>query len=104
MSEDRESDVLRELAIRSLASYKAGRLSLRRLVDDLDTVWSNLEPSDWREDFRGHWWTLEQVYAVAVDRGDLESLPQESLVAIDEATTALELLLDSWQTPEDSTS
>ena len=91
---------LRDLAHGSLAAYRAGTTSLRRLVDDLDTVWSGVEPSDWRVEFRGHWWTLEQIYSVAVDRGELLSLSSDSLAAIDDAVTALEQLIDSWPKAE----
>ena len=97
MSDNTASDLpLRDVARRSLAGYRAGRLSLQRLIDDLDTVWNNLDPSDWRVAFRGHWWTLEQVYSVALDRGEVESLPPSSVAAIDEAVVALEHLLETW--------
>jgi hypothetical protein len=87
---------LRDLANRSLTSYRTGEISLGRLVDDLDTVWSNLGASDWLVEFRSHWWTLEQIYSVALDRGEVSSLPPESLAAIDEAVAALERLLETW--------
>ena len=101
MSNDAAPDLrLRDFARRSLAGYRAGDTSLRRLVDDLDTVWSKLGSSDWLVDFRGHWWTLEQIYSVALDRGELESLSPESLAAIDEAVAALEGLLETWPNDE----
>jgi hypothetical protein len=87
---------LRALATDVLADYKAGKISLRRLIDDLDTVWDGVTPSDWSDEFRGHWWTLEQIYATALDRGELDSLSSASLVAIEEATIGLETLLDRW--------
>jgi hypothetical protein len=84
---------LRDLARRALADYNAGRTSLRGLVDDLDAIWSNLEPSVWRDEFRGHWWTLEQVYAVALDRRELDALPEDAAAEVEEAIAALEKLL-----------
>jgi hypothetical protein len=87
---------LRNLAGTSLAGYKAGKVSLRALIDDLDNVWNGLEQSEWSDEFRGHWWTLEQVYSVALDRGELDSLSRDFLAAIDEATSGLETLVDSW--------
>jgi hypothetical protein len=87
---------LRDIVRHSLAAYRTGASSLRQLVDDLDTVWSSIQPSDWRVEFRGHWWTLEQIYSVALDRGELDLLSNDSLRAVDEAVTALERLVDSW--------
>jgi len=87
---------LRALAVGALSGYKMGKTSLRRLVDDLDVVWNGVGPSDWGDEFRSHWWTLEQIYAVALDRGELDSLSAVYLTAIQEATTALEALVDRW--------
>jgi hypothetical protein len=87
---------LRALAVNALAGYKAGAISLRELIYDLDIVWNELERSEWSDDFRGHWWTLEQIYSVALDRGELGCLPPAYLTAIAEATAGLETLSDSW--------
>ena len=87
---------LRVLAVGALSDYKVGKISLRRLVDDLDVVWNSVPPSEWGDEFRGHWWTLEQIYAVALDRGELDLLSAESLAAIQQATTALEALVNRW--------
>jgi hypothetical protein len=45
----------RGLAADALTGHKAGRVSLRQLVDSLDVVWSGLERSSWSDEFRGHW-------------------------------------------------
>jgi hypothetical protein len=50
-------------------------------------------PSQWRDEFRGHWWTLEQVYAVALDRDELAALPGDAVSDIEEAVSGLEELL-----------
>jgi hypothetical protein len=95
---------LRTVASSALGGYRAGSVPLRRLIDDLDAVWNNLSSSEWSDDFRGHWWTLEQVYAVALDRGQLNAMPSDSLAAIDEAIAGLEALVNSWpETTETST-
>lgn len=86
---------LRGVARSALGEYRVGRISLRKLIDELDLVWSRLERSEWSDEFRGHWWTLEQVYSVALDRGEIDSLSSEYLSAIGEATDALEGLLES---------
>lgn len=84
---------LRELARRVIADYRAGVVTLRRLVNDLDSIWTNLEPSNWKEEFRGHWWTLEQVYSVALDRNQLNELPADAIEDIEEALNNLDALL-----------
>lgn len=89
------SDVqwLREGVRQSIQKYRAGEIALRSLIDDLDSVSSNLEASPLGEDFRSHWWVLEEIYAVALDRGDLRELPREDELAIEETLDALERLL-----------
>lgn len=88
----------RQLALvdERLEAYRRRELSLPRLVDDLDARWNELrESSDpWRNRFREHWWTLEQVNAVALDRGWFDDLPDECQVLVDEAVDALDLLTD----------
>jgi hypothetical protein len=87
---------LHSLASASLTGYRSGAMSLRRLIDDLDVVWNGLPATEWSEEFRGHWWTLEQVYAVALDRGELGTLPADARADIEEAVGELERLLDAW--------
>ena len=84
---------LHDLAQRVIVDFRTSRISLKRLVDDLDTIWSNLDASSWRDEFRGHWWTLEQVYAVALDRRELDNLPSDAIDDIEEALRGLEGLL-----------
>jgi len=88
---------LRELARHVIADYRAGRASLDSLVDGLNSIWESLEPSEWREEFRGYWWILEQVYAVALDRGKLDKLSEDDFHHIEEALEGLESLLESTQ-------
>lgn len=90
------------LAATSLTGYRSGAVSLRRLVDDLDAVWNRLLSTRWSEEFRGHWWTLEQIYAVALDRGELEALPADAKADIEEAVGGLERLLDAWPESPDT--
>jgi len=82
------------LASTSLTGYRSGAVSLRRLIDDLDAVWNRLISTQWSEEFRGHWWTLEQAYAVALDRGEIEALPADVKADIEGAVGELERLLD----------
>lgn len=84
-----------DLMAARLEAYRHDRLSLGPLIDDLDALWNELTmvQGAWREELRGHWWTLEQVYAVALDRG-YASLPDDHRVLIDEAVNALGFLVD----------
>lgn len=84
---------LRDGARQSIQKYREGKISLRSLVDDLDAVSSNLVESTLSEDIRSQWWVLEETYAVALDRGDLQGLPREDELAIEEALDALNRLL-----------
>ena len=61
------------LILDRLGAFAHGRITLRMLIDDLRSLAEALEyPSkSWKEDFMSEWWTLEQVYAVGIDRGDL---------------------------------
>jgi hypothetical protein len=93
VSEIPDAQWLREGVRQSIQKYRAGEIALRILIDDLDSVSSNLEVSLLGEDLRSHWWVLEEIYAVALDRGDLQELPREDELAIEETLDALEHLL-----------
>ncbi|MFE4373291.1 hypothetical protein ACFRMN_34660 [Streptomyces sp. NPDC056835] len=93
MSESPNVQWLREGVRQSIQKYRAGGIALRILIDDLDSVSSDLEGSPLGEDLRSHWWVLEEIYAVALDRGDLQELPRDDELAIEETLDALERLL-----------
>ncbi|MFJ9884952.1 hypothetical protein ACIQRW_03720 [Streptomyces sp. NPDC091287] len=93
MSESPNVQWLREGVHQSIQKYRAGEIALRNLIGDLDSVSSALEESPLGEDLRSHWWVLEEIYAVALDRGDLRELPREDELAIEETLDALERLL-----------
>ncbi|MFD7118998.1 hypothetical protein ACFWAA_18455 [Streptomyces sp. NPDC059922] len=93
MSESPNVQWLREGVRQSIQKYRAGGIALRILIDDLDSVSSDLEGSPLGEDLRSHWWVLEEIYAVALDRGDLQELPRDDGLAIEETLDALERLL-----------
>ncbi|MEV8393750.1 MULTISPECIES: hypothetical protein [unclassified Streptomyces] len=84
---------LRDGASQSIRKYRAGEISLKTLIDDLDSVSSNLVTSPMGEEIRSQWWVLEEIYAVALDQGYLRELPREDALAIQEALDALERLL-----------
>ncbi|MFI1017801.1 hypothetical protein [Streptomyces sp. NPDC020965] len=84
---------LRDGARQSIEKYQSGGITLRKLIDDLDAIWSNLTQSAWSESLRSQWWVLEEIYAVALDQGDLEKLPREDQQAIEGALDEMVQLL-----------
>lgn len=80
-----------ELMLDRLEAFTRGAISLRTLIEDLRSLVEALElPSQaWKEDFASEWWNLEQVYAVAIDRNELDHLPAESKKLIDRAVASM---------------
>jgi hypothetical protein len=58
--------------VKYLQQFDNNELTFDRLISELETVLETFPNSDekWKEKFRSEWWTLEQVYAVACDRGE----------------------------------
>lgn len=52
--------------------FENGRLTLDELIKDLYGLIQSLHApeEEWKETFQSEWWTLEQVYAAALDRGE----------------------------------
>jgi hypothetical protein len=59
---------------RCLEGFENSNLNLRVLIDSLRGLLNVLQEVDaeWVASFRREWWTLEQIYAVASDRGQFE--------------------------------
>ncbi|HEV8581815.1 MAG TPA: hypothetical protein VGX68_22325 [Thermoanaerobaculia bacterium] len=78
-----------------LEAYEAGTISLHKLIEDLRDLLEALEHVSpaWRQDFRKNWWTLEQIYAAAIDREQLEGLTAESHLLIAETIYSLHELV-----------
>jgi len=55
-----------------ISRFENESIDIRQLIDDLDALVSTLqEPGrKWMDEFRNVWWVLEEVYSVALDRGD----------------------------------
>ena len=87
----------RQLAlIRGLIDqYEAGKLELGNLVRDVEALLNALQDVDqaWRESAHEEWWTLEQVFAVTLDRGHA-SLPPAGKVLVDQAIGKLKALVN----------
>lgn len=66
-----------------LQQFDNNNLTLDRLINVLDALLETLQNPDeeWKENFRTEWWTLEQIYAVACDRGETKlNLDSQNLV------------------------
>lgn len=88
-----EGDTVASSARDTVARYRSGVISFPLLVDSLYAIISHFDESEWLQEVRGQWLTLEQVYAVDLDRGELGDMSTQSLELIDEAVGALEDLL-----------
>lgn len=69
---------------RALDAYDRGQLDLRGLISNLEMILAALAhlPGGWRDAFRHQWGILEQVYSVAVVRGQpVGSAENATLVA-----------------------
>jgi hypothetical protein len=78
-----------------LTAFERGSINLRKLIEDLRSLLEALErpnPS-WEKEFRADWWTLEQVYAAAIDRGACDPLPEGSQALVVEAILSLKDLI-----------
>ena len=83
------------LIVDRIIQYESGNLELGYLVRDIEALLNTLQDAEqgWRESAHEEWWTLEQVYAVALDRGQ-DTLTTESKVLVDEAITNLKALAE----------
>lgn len=77
-----------------IGAFENGSLHLGALVADLESLENSLEAvgKQWRKAFHEEWWTLEQVYAVALDRNE-EPLSDSSQQIIREALNNAKQLL-----------
>ncbi|QYO67756.1 hypothetical protein [Leptolyngbya sp. 7M] len=77
-----------------IGEFEAEKLPLGNLIDSLQTILDGIEDNrkEWVDAFRGEWWSLEQVYAAALDRGET-SLNFESRNLVHETIHNMKLLL-----------
>ena len=63
-----------------LQQFDNNELTFDRLISELENILETFPNSDekWKENFRSEWWTLEQVYAVACDRGETTLNPESA--------------------------
>jgi hypothetical protein len=77
-----------------IKEFENGKLKIDRLISVLDGLIESLQITneDWKDRFRSEWWTLEQVYSVAIDRKETSFSP-ESQNLINESIANMKLLL-----------
>ena len=78
-----------------LSMYARGELSLATLIGDLEALMAALTvaSSSWRRSFHEHWGTLEQVYAVTADRGEMK-LDKDNAALVDQTVKDLSVLVE----------
>ena len=81
-SDDRQYQLINSY----IKEFEEGKLNLRSLIQTLSELLESLTTTDlkWKDAFQSEWWTLEQVYAVAIDRGEAK-LGLESQDLVEEA-------------------
>jgi hypothetical protein len=80
---------IKDQILRRLDAYDGSLKRLRFIIAELDAIWSaeDWQPAD-SENMRSAWGTLEEIYAVAVNRGTIE-LSASDQEAIKEALVAI---------------
>lgn len=75
--------------------FKESKLDLGFLIQDLESLMNAFESVDidWKKSFHSEWWTLEQIYAVALDRSD-DSVFIENKELLDSSISNIEELIE----------
>ena len=83
-----------QLMAKSVQQFKEGELDIYNLIRIIEGLLDVLQIPDekWKDDVRNEWWTLEQVYAVAVDKGQ-KTLSAEDIDLVNEAVENIEILV-----------
>ncbi|HEY9630266.1 MAG TPA: hypothetical protein V6C84_23480 [Coleofasciculaceae cyanobacterium] len=78
-----------------IEGFEIGNVNLRVLISSLEGLLDVLQEAseEWKASFRSAWWTLEEVYAVASDRGQ-NYLSSEEQVLVYEAINEIKQLLE----------
>jgi hypothetical protein len=85
-----------ELMSLTLRQYEDGTINLPSLVSGLEALLESLEAADreWIDSFRSEWWILEQIYSVAIDRGQTELSAEEEAEINAAITNMRNLMID----------
>ena len=95
--EDNNFDLRQLEAMRlQLTQFETRTITLSHLIAGLKALLASMRTfgKDWKETFESEWWTLEQVYAVALDRKKTELSPEEDAL-IKEATGKLRTVVSN---------
>jgi hypothetical protein len=59
-----------KMMMEQLERFEEGKIDLGSVIASLETLLTSLQAAEkaWQDAFRSEWWTLEQVYAVALDQ------------------------------------
>ena len=85
-----------------IKEFDRGKLKLESLIDTLEALIVSLQTADraWKDSFESEWWTLEQVYAVALEQDKTTLLPQNQAL-INETIVNMKHLLAEVQSEKD---
>jgi len=66
--DDRQISLMKE----TLSLFESGKVSLKKLIDNLEGLLFCLQSVDidWKNEFHEYWFVLEQIYAVALFRNE----------------------------------
>jgi hypothetical protein len=86
----------------AMRAYQNGSIALDALISTLETLLDCLQQQEesWTTEFRKHWGVLEEVHAVALDRG--KELETEDLRLVDECVQNIKRLLPNTTTLDDA--
>ena len=83
-----------------LQQFDNNELTFDRLISELENILETFPNSDekWKDKFKSEWWTLEQVYAVACDRGETTLNPESENLVYETLENMKNLLKEVIQT------
>jgi hypothetical protein len=89
----------------ALLQFQAHSIRLSDLIERVPELVKTLGSSDeqWKAEFVGYWWTLEQVHEEAIEVGESRRLPPERRNSVDEAVNGMIDLINQ-KSPIDLTS
>lgn len=82
--------------LRALHNYQGGSMNLTTLIQNLDALYQCLReaPQLWKRSFESEWGTLEDVYAIMLDKGEV-NLDDIGRKLVDESINKLESIVNS---------
>jgi hypothetical protein len=88
----------------ALMQFQTHAIRLADLIEQVPELVKAIDHADeqWRAEFIGYWWTLEQVHEEAIEVGESRRLPPQRRNAVDEAVTGM-LRLVNQKIPIDLT-